>query len=265
MKLALIPPFSMLDLATPQDYQLLLPRNFRDQIYAQWAVKDILQDPEQFTILDNGLAEDQQIDDIALLAMASYYKPSELVVPDVMRERGASIDWALKFIDMKVCLDPEDYPYDGRYAFVAQGRTYHEALECAKQYIDNPLLHNFANTIMIPRHLVTAQEPHARLIVAGALYEYIGDRKVDIHLLGGSRFFPREIYYAAKDYPFIRGMDTSMPFVFGMQGVHVDEVAVGPLHRETDETYWTHRFTEYRAAIARHNVQMMRRWIGDVT
>jgi hypothetical protein len=258
MKLALIPPFSMLDEATEQKYQLLLPHNFRNHGYASWA-RDVLDDDEQFTILDNGLAEDKQTEDLALLAMASWYEPSELIVPDVLAECAASIRRAKSFVGM-VQEAEEEHPYEGRLAFVAQGKDWQEAFRCAKEYINDGRLGPHVNTIMIPRHLVTAQQPHARLLFAETLHQWMGVPEIQIHLLGGSRYFPDEIKWAAKDYPFIRGMDTSMPFVFGAHGVLIDEAKTGPEHRNDSEDYWTYEFTPVAVSWARYNVQTMKLW-----
>src|SRR3954469_17566422 len=148
MKLVLIPPFSMLWWATTgQDYQLLLPENFRNQDYAEWA-RASLGDPQSFTILDNGLAEDRQIEDMAFLALASYIKPDELIVPDIAQERRATINSALDFIDL-LRSQEDEHPYHGRLAFVAQGRDIRDTFDCAKQCIDHPLLEPYVKTIMI--------------------------------------------------------------------------------------------------------------------
>jgi uncharacterized protein YkuJ len=259
MHLALIPPFSMLETATSQKYQLLLPHNFRNHGYAMWA-RDILDDDEQFTILDNGLAEGKQMDDIALIAMAAWYEPSELIVPDVLGERRASVDWARRFI-LLVQEESDDHPYTGSFAFVAQGKDWIEAIECVKQYVDDPLLHPYVNTIMIPRHLVTAQQPHARFLVAETLDKWLNTPDVDIHFLGGSKYFPSELKYAARDYPYVRGMDTSMPYVFGMSGAFVDTTeSGGPEHRNDDEDYWTHEFSHRQERTALYNIEVMRKW-----
>jgi hypothetical protein len=203
------------------------------------------------------------MDDIALLAMASWYEPSELIVPDVLTEREASVHWAMSFIDM-VQMVKEEHPFEGRLAFVAQGKDWHEAIECAKEYIDHPLLHDHVNTIMIPRHLVTREQPHARLLAAETLEKWWAYGNIDIHLLGGSRFFPHELLWASKDYPFIRGMDTSMPFVFATHGHFLDTTAFGPEHRNDSEDYWTHEFTPRQERTALYNLAVMRKWAaGD--
>jgi hypothetical protein len=262
MRLALIPPFNLLSEATPQKYQLLLPHNFRNHGYARWA-RNVLDDDEQFTILDNGLAEDKQMDDMALLAMASWYEPSELIVPDVLAECAASVRWAKSFVDM-VQEAGEEHPYEGRLAFVAQGKDWQEAFRCAKEYINHPLIGAHANTIMIPRHLVTAQQPHARLLFAETLHQWMGVPEVDIHLLGGSKYFPDELFWAAKDYPFIRGMDTSMPFVFAMHGTLLGESQLRtPPHREDSEAYW-YWAAEGQLPVLEHNLNTFRKWAaGD--
>jgi hypothetical protein len=257
MELALIPPMYYLVHTWDMKYHLILPHLLENPGYSEY-VEDVCRISDEFVILDNGLAENQQIKPVALIAIGTYYGVDEIVVPDVLGKREASVERA---VDFMVELDRvrEDHDYPNSLAFVAQGETVAETTQCAVDYLDNSATGAHVATIMIPRRLVSPEQPHARLQVAQNLYN-AGLGGVNIHLLGASKYFPQELRVAARDYPFIRSLDTSMPYVFAQHGVKVDSGHMPP-HRDSSQKYWGWRPpSQYHRDVVSHNVNTMKRW-----
>jgi hypothetical protein len=224
---------------------------------------EVTNDEDELVILDNGLAESQQFSDVALLAIASQFEPTELVVPDLMKDAKGSIAKAVSFVNT-LQEESDDLPFKGTLAFVAQGEDWMAAYHCATAYLENPTLAPYVSTVMFPRHLVTEQEPHARLQAVYMLNAWLEERRyfsLDIHFLGGSRYFPREVHAAAKS-GLVRSMDTSMPYVFAMHGhVVTDGVITAPAHRDGDENYWFWRSeNDTYTEVLRYNISKLREW-----
>jgi hypothetical protein len=261
VKLALIPPLTRLVDTFDQHTHLLLPQLLNDKYYAEYA-EEVTRDADEFTILDNGLAEKKQITNAALIVLASYYQPNELVVSDALGDKMLTLLRACSFV-RELEKMKEEHPYQGRLAFVVQGQDIADALDCAKRLIDHPELPE-AKTLMIPRHLVTPKEPHARLEMAETITKWAGVPLVDIHFLGGSRYNIREVHYAANS-EIVRSMDTSLPYVFAMNGVQIGSILPDlPPHRNDDETYWQWEPSGERYEMMTFNVALFRRWAaGD--
>ena len=197
MKIALITPIDLLDLAALSDYHLLLPQLFLNKRY-----REFYDDVPGFKILDNGANEDFVTDFRELQDIAHAWSVDEIVVPDILGDCNATIDLARSF---------EKYaqPNDFRYVGVAQGRTLSEVVKCITYFEHN----EWVSTLALPRVLNTIHKTQRFNLIEPIAKEYRFDA---IHCLGASSWI-REVV-AIDALGIVRGMDTSLPVVLGLDG-----------------------------------------------
>ncbi len=208
MKLALIPPYSRLLDTTKTDYQLCLAHLMdQDPTYTA-AYKAMCQAKGQYVILDNGAFEGSLVAAKELLEIACRYKVTEIVIPDRMKNADVTIEMAKSFYAMA---ERTYHAERFRFMFVVQGDTWYEMNRCLHWAMEQRWIH----TIAIPRHtLETCLDATARLNMAETIKLH---SKKAIHFLGASPLWPEEIIEAAKS-KIVRGMDTSMAYVYGIAG-----------------------------------------------
>lgn len=209
MKLALIPPYHRLTDIKKTDYQLALAHLFlqTESMADNLAYTGIYLEARErgdFVILDNGAYEGALVAASTLVDLANTVKPNELVIPDSMGEAAITQSMAEQFFHFhRPQLDP-----DIDLMYVAQGQNVHEV----RQSIVWASHQDWIKTIALPRHLVsTLQERNARLNFA---HEIKNTCDKDVHFLGASPLWTDEIRVAAE-LGNVRGMDTSMPYVYG--------------------------------------------------
>jgi hypothetical protein len=205
VKAALIPPKGYFDTALRSDYHLALAQ-IDDPTYK--AVYSSLPE-DHYLILDNGAAEGQPVNDERLGAMSMLYAANELVAPDVIGDAKETLTTTRQFWRRSPALGIEQI-----MMVVIQGRSMHELY----QMVDN-VAETYANAVMgIPRHtIITCDNVYARLHLLRYIERTIG-KDVKVHLLGTAPSYPTEIRLVAEDYPWVRGVDTSMPYNYAIHG-----------------------------------------------
>lgn len=244
MKLALISPFCLLSHTARTDYQLMLPQLLRDPRYTDryWQYGS---DPEQYVIMDNGVAEGEQWAPVALRAAAQEFKVDEVVIPDHMMDAE---------LTMKEVRAWE--PIDGiKNMVVIQGTSMDECLWMIEHLEDV----EYISTIGIPRHLgKTTGHKDVRLHLVHELYQRYGGR-YEIHLLGAQSFWPEELHFAAVSYgSLIRGMDTSMPFNYAYFEERVDS----GMYMPRPKNYFDLPIQEFDPEVVVTNVDKMLDWVN---
>ena len=225
--------------------QLMLPHLLRNSSYAEY-YHMLCQDPTQYVIMDNGAAESaQQYDDDALITIGATYGVHEIVATDHMGEADFSAAKTIQFIRVADAMD-----YSGKIGVVAQGGNKAAAIECMREisrYVD-------FDVIYIPRLLVKVDDKFARLELAALFNHHFPNN--DIHLLGASNLWCTEFVEAAQ-IPYIRSMDTSMPFVYGMhRQVMTDADKLIP-HRGADSDYFFRIWSVAEEDVCMRNVRFM--------
>lgn len=168
-------------------------------------------------MLDNGEAEGRRTTNRELVRLARSINATELVLPDVMGNRHATVRMVSDFFNGDELLDVPSM----LYMAVAQGDTLLDAQRCVEYFAEfRP--HNQSTspitTIGIPRRLiVSAGSPSARIDFANWINDEYGGRFA-IHLLGAVSSWPQEVKFANKYAPRIRSIDTSLPFNFAIAG-----------------------------------------------
>ena len=197
MKIALITPFDLLDLAALSDYHLLLPQHYTNARY-----REFYETVPGFKILDNGANEDYYADFRRLQDLAHAWNVNEVVVPDSMGDCAGTIDLARSF---EKYAQPDDFGYVG----VAQGRTLAEVIKSITFFEHC----GWVRTLALPRILNTIHKTQRFNLVEPIVKEY---KFSAVHCLGGSSWI-REVV-AIDSLGIVRGMDTSMPIVLGLDG-----------------------------------------------
>ena len=254
MKLALIPPLQLLESWTSiTEYQLVLPQWLRHPGYARH-YQSLCAQPDKFVILDNGEAESNPFDAGALLIIAETNRVDEVVACDVLRDAESSYLRSYAFLN-----EAEQMDYEGRIAVVAQGKNTFEAYRLAASLIED---NNRITAVHIPRLLIRPGHEWARLDLAAKIHTHYP--YIDIHLLGASNAFPKEVLVAARDYPFIRSMDTSMPFVYAWHYVSLGKTIEKPPHRDGNPEYFMTQFVPAQIELAKANAMQMLSWADGV-
>jgi hypothetical protein len=254
MKLALIPPIQLLSYTEASDHQLMLPQLLRNNIYSAHYDK-LCRTETEFVMMDNGAAEAEPLDPEAVVLIAKQMGVTEVVASDVLRDPIGTRQSIIVFLDAV-----KKHDYEGRIAIVAQGQK-KQAVDLASEFIEQNLQ---IRTVCIPRSIVSMDNPWARLEIAMGIhtrYPFI-----DIHLFGASNVWPKEVLEVAQNMPFIRSMDTSMPFVYAWSGIelHKDGPVIPVPHREGDMSYFTSTWGPDREAIVNKNVNRMLMWADGI-
>jgi hypothetical protein len=261
MKLALIPPVSQLHDIHLTDYQLMLPHMLDDVEYKE-AYSLVCKDPSQYVILDNGAAEGASVGHATLARLAQKYNVNEVVAPDVLRDAAATAARSTAFITYLKSLAPGDWEYQRRIGVVAQGANEEEAYECIMRMFDNSDIESWVDVIYLPRLLVHQRDHMPRIRLAKKLNEAVngntpsGNAPVEFHFLGASSFWPKEIRAAVDDVPFVRGMDTSMPYNYGIWYQSID----GGQQLQRPERYFQTELDPTQESWAASNRNMMIAW-----
>jgi hypothetical protein len=245
-KLALIPPFDGLSFTrgTGDRYHLMLPQLLYNSAYSKEYQTLCKTD---FVMLDNGAAENHLVADDVLVRIVEDFHPAELILPDIMGNMLGTLDKINDFV--------KHYgkSLDVNFMVVAQGKSMvevHRMLEVAVK-------HDGVTTIGIPRHMIrTLHSNFARIELAKWIHKQ--DSDLNIHFLGAAPGFPYELYHVRETVPFVRGMDTSMPFNFALLEHAMKDYEIRVFVRPED--YFEAKFNEVQWSFATHNVTVMKEW-----
>lgn len=217
MKVAFIPPFSLLGQTARTDYQLMLPHLLSNEVYHQRCT-ELCANPHQFVILDNGAAEGVRISDSQLLLLAGTYRVSELAIPDVLYDSKAT----LKRMDSFMQIYTSTFGVKNcQLGFVAQGLNSAESMYTVREVLNGPW-EPYISTVYIPRLLIQASgDRRERIKVAQRIDQEFGPR-LAIHFFGASPLWCSEVQEAARVVPFVRGIDTSMPFNYAYHNIRIE-------------------------------------------
>jgi hypothetical protein len=230
MKAALIAPKGYYNTVHVSNYHLALAQIDTDDYLSNYAYEAGAGD---YVIVDNGAAEGSTVSDADLIIAARNMSANEVVVPDVMRDCEGTINRVRDFLDRKSHwsgLPPL------RFMLVVQGLDWHEVQRSIDHYMntyDNPVLG-------IPRHfLTTLADVEARIHVLKYIARRWGE-DTRVHLLGTNPVWPKEVKTIGKEFPWVRGVDSSMPYNYAIAGFRIDAPDV---HMNRPGAYFTADWT----------------------
>lgn len=231
MKLALIPPTSLLEDTSRTDMQLMLPQlAISDSHYAKFYRKHC-KNKHQYVILDNGAAERSSVNLDTLMEMIYVFQPDEFAIPDSLGDSRRTLVQANYFFARYEQNVVELNQM--KLGFVAQGRTIMECFDTVTIMAESWWA-DYIQVVYLPRLLVAESgDAGARLELASLLNKEYGGR-FELHLFGAAPMWPAEIR-AAADLSFIRSMDTSLPYVMSYWNTHLDmNVTISKLTRPSN-------------------------------
>jgi hypothetical protein len=249
MELALIPPLSRLADNEKQRWQLELPHmHIGNEAYA--AHYAMLRGSHKKIILDNGAAEDEQLGDAMLFEVAYHLRPAEIALPDVLFDADGTVFRSIQF--MKEF--GSDLHSETAVGFVAQGGTTEEAVSTISTIMDSSIGGDI-EVVYIPRLLVHSHGDRARLDAAE--WVDINFPELDIHLFGASPNWYAEVREAAK-LPYIRSIDTSLPYILAAYDTSLKATLREPRRRPRD--YFDLKFNASQDALVDYNIETLKGW-----
>lgn len=251
MRLALIPPISLIDDIFRTDYQLVLP-HIVDPRYIE--AYHAARKRGDYVMLDNGAAEGEMPNRHNLMACAFGMMVNEIVVPDVLGDIEGTMREVTSFDDF---LEEEvgSQRIEFNYMGVVQGQTYDDV----RKIIDFYNSCDWITTLGIPRILLeTLDAPEARVGVARYIAETYGSRFA-LHLLGTNPRYIRELERFRDDFKSagVRGVDTSGPFNYANVGKfidHFDNISRPGGYFHLDEHH-------FGAVQLKHNLEVIQEWV----
>lgn len=216
MQLALIPPFAHSHEMWKTSYRMVLPVGLQEDERYTVTVHKAASDIDTYSILDNGIIEGGGTDADNLHAFAHEFGIDELVITDFPGNGPATYQAIEEWGSL---VEPDRF----NYMAVLQGASPSECLSWAE------LLSSISwiTTLGIPRSLIDrAESRYARIKTAKLITASMPDRW-QVHFLGASVQYPTEILELAQELQgvrAIRGIDTSMPFYYAMQGLWIRDI-----------------------------------------
>jgi hypothetical protein len=246
VQLALIPPKGLYRWTSRGDLDMSLAHMVADEeyrrVYSGLSTK-------RFLMLDNGEAEGAQVSPERLMTVATTLGADEVVLPDVIGDGTATVDRVKKFL-----LNLQGPVDSFKFMAVAQGLSSVTVKRTIEAFAElEPI-----TTIGIPRWLVNPDRYSIRIDIAGWIAEKYPER-FQVHFLGTSVEWVREIYFAAKYQVPVRSVDTSMPFNYAIANCRLQNDNNYKIKRPSD--YFDKSFYHVgETSTLRHNVDVMKRW-----
>jgi hypothetical protein len=210
MKLALIPPMSLLNTADT-NYHMVLPQLLSNSSYNRY-YQECCRNPNNFVIMDNGAAEGETVSSQKLVNHAIELGVQEVVAPDVLGDASYTLRRSLDFVDDFGHLL---FEHNIGIMYVLHGRTWNELymgihFATCTQYI---------SSIGIPR---STFDLFPYDLARHSVASQISDRtNKPIHLLGMHPKYITE--FGGKSWPdSVRGVDTSAPYNYTYSGAKID-------------------------------------------
>ena len=194
---AMIPPIPDVHWTTPMTFHLCeAPIVLTSEKYAQYYKWHV--DKGHYVILDNGAAVGGTVSDADLVKAAKMINADEVVVPDEMADKDATLFRAKRFLKQWAGTSTNT-----KLMMVPQGEGFIDWAQCLASL--TKLAGQLRIVIGIGKHM------HAR-VTGGRrmLVDFCQDQRYTVHLLGASDDPLEDI--ALLEHPAVRGSDTSLPF-----------------------------------------------------
>jgi hypothetical protein len=255
-ELALIAPHTYLHFTSYTNYQLMLPQFLSNPGYAK-QYGEYCHAGDQFVIMDNGAAEGVYISDEELISLVSKYAPDEIVLPDSMGNMLETVNRSKRFIGSVIrWIDKFPVTPSLSFGIVLQGGN----LDEIERQIDLMMEDHepWIDTLYLPRSMNVRWTSRVARITVAEYLEHKLRGKLKIHFLGGSSLFVDELRQVAKNCPFVRGMDTSLPFNYAFAGRYILETGI-PIDRPA--YFWDAIYNREVSQLLTRNINEMRSWL----
>ena len=181
----------------------------KSQEYRDFFYKQIDEDPDRWITLDCSAAERALVTEDVLIQVVKELAPSEVIAPDVLFDKDATIANAIKFRDR---MEAEGLLDTTDIFFCPQGKTKQDWLECYEWGINQDWIHTIGfSKIAIPQAFLSDWKDDQGIMEARHMaYDWLKARNLlvkPIHCLGQGN--PTEFAY--YDHPAMRSTDSVYP------------------------------------------------------
>lgn len=263
-----LPLDGMDDLIGYTDYSFVIaPTYLKYPAYAEFYKRE--RQEGAYTILDNGAFEGELVSTSDLLGIIEELKPDEVVAPDIIGDKNATLSVANEFMN---ALDPEKV--DFKVQFCPQGKCLSEWLEC---YLELWILGNlrvplysrqgfvygisYAIDVNYDDHFnakafdyfkgMEARESIRMMFFSMIMAHTAIGLSVPHHLLGLSDVKALRFYSQCS---FIRSVDTSFPITAAIEGTKLNRQTKKPkIHLDYEALFTSETFR-----LAKENIRWLR-------
>lgn len=225
MRIAQIVPKSSLELTANNQYHMCLAHLvLEDSEYATFYRR--MSAENRFVIMDNGVAENNQLQLEALIESYRIVRPTEIVLPDTICNSLNTIEksiYAYDYLKKNGILNE----LNTQIMVVPQGHSVQEWFECAKILLESIK----TNTIGISKFLeMETGDSFARLKAIELLKQWQQNthKEIEFHLLGcseGPTIIKKGRSIASS---LLRGCDSAFAYICTKNGILIDEYTVRP-------------------------------------
>jgi len=260
MKVALIPPASLLNLTAVQPLHMVIPEGLKVRTYAEFYrdhYRILNANLNSTVMLDNGAYEEasgKSMHNDHLVWLVYDLKADILVLPDAMRDQNETIRLVESFMHYWDIYHALMIPRPVQFMGVVQGTSLSEMKDCVARYVGIEERFEISIMLGLSKWTTAEIEPEARIKMAYWINDHCAH---PIHFLGMSRIWPKEILYAAQAVPdLITSVDATAPFTYTMAGLKlgVDESPGRP------KNYFGADVDHVDAGLLNANLQTLRNW-----
>ena len=223
--------------------------------YREFIYSLIDEETDRWITLDNSAAERALVTEDVLIQVVKDLAPSEVIAPDVLFDKDATIANAIKFRDR---MEAEDLLESTEIFFCPQGKTKEDWLEAYQWGLEQDWIHTIGfSKIAVPQAWLPEWKDDQGIKEARHMaYDYLKENNLllkPIHCLGMGD--PTE--YSYYNHPAMRSTDSVFPILaasFG-QNFEVDHTTRRPTPHNFLETY---DMSQIDMDIVKSNVEFLR-------
>ena len=175
--------------------------------------KKLAEQEDVYVLMDNGAAENSQLDFEELVAMYNYIEPNEIVVPDTLCDADDSLKKLDRFIRKYSFL-----PY--KMMAVPQGRNLDEWTYCLKKMLCNGRIHSIGVSKFLNIKTGDKRIRYKALQIANRLTAEMCREDIEVHLLGCDEG-PTIVGEIAMTFPIVRGCDSAYAYIATKAGKQI--------------------------------------------
>jgi hypothetical protein len=255
MRIALIPPTSLLYMVADKPLHMVIPDGLKSQVYKDFYNMIGIAEGKAI-MLDNGAFESEGAEFTSsheqLFNMTREVNADVVVLPDKIgdaAETQAKARNYMHFWEMYHATQMEP-TRPVHFMGVVQGQDWFQLQRSIEGYLD--IEEEFETTLILGLPRWITEEVGAELRIR--LAEYINEQAPHpVHLLGLSRRWPEEVQQAAL-IPSINSIDTSAPFVWACEGRELGKTTCW----ERPSDYFNIRIPDLE--LVRRNIDVLEGW-----
>lgn len=222
-RIAHIVPLGSLDKIERKQYHMCLAHLIAENEKYATKYAYIKEELEAYLLMDNGAAENSQLCNEELLEC--YYKvlPDEMVLPDVLLNKDATIESTMK--GLQYFKYTHQLPCN--FMAVPQGETLEEWAECAEVLIQCKDINSFGVSKFLSIATGDANIRYKACSILEQLIIKYGRYDLEVHLLG-CQDAPARIKEIFDDFDFVRGCDSAIGYLYTQANVEVQDETLRP-------------------------------------